>query len=78
VLTALGTKDFKIAIQDYIKRYNELLAASTYFKKGVFEYYNATQIAKTLADNGFSMLSIQSRCMRMRTQKSLRNGSSRI
>jgi hypothetical protein len=53
VLTALGTKDFKTAIQDYIKRYNELLAASTYFKKGVFEYYNATQIAKTLADNGF-------------------------
>jgi Mor family transcriptional regulator len=53
VLTALGTKDFKTAIQDYIKRYNELLAASTYFKKGVFEYYNASQIAKVLADNGF-------------------------
>jgi hypothetical protein len=53
VLTALGTKDFKTAIQDYITRYNELLAASTYFKKGVFEYYNATQIAKTLAANGF-------------------------
>lgn len=53
VLSALGTKDFKTAIQDYIKRYNELLAASTYFKKGVFEYYNASQIAKALADNGF-------------------------
>lgn len=53
VLNALGTKDFKTAIQDYIKRYNELLAASTYFQKGVFEYYNASQIAKTLADNGF-------------------------
>jgi hypothetical protein len=53
VLGALETKDFKTAIQEYIKRYNELLAASTYFQKGVFEYYNASQIAKALADNGF-------------------------
>lgn len=53
VLTALGTKDFKSALHQYIDRYNELLAKSTYFKKGVFEYYNASQIAKTLADNGF-------------------------
>lgn len=49
----LGTKDFKTAIDAYIKKYNELLAASTYFKKGVFNYYNAAQIAKQLADNGF-------------------------
>lgn len=49
----LETKDFKKAISDYIKKYNELLAASTYFKKGVFNYYNAAQIAKQLADNGF-------------------------
>jgi hypothetical protein len=53
VISALGTKDLKSAIQDYIVRYNELLASSAYFKKGVFEYYNASQIAKTLADNGF-------------------------
>jgi len=53
ILAALQTKDFKKAIQDYIARYNELLAASNYFKKGIFEYYNASQIAKTLADNGF-------------------------
>ena len=49
----LGTKDFKTAIDAYIKKYNELLAASTYFKKGVFNYYNAAQVAKQLADNGF-------------------------
>lgn len=49
----LETKDFKAAISNYIKKYNELLAASTYFKKGVFNYYNAGQIAKQLADNGF-------------------------
>jgi ABC-type lipoprotein export system ATPase subunit len=53
VITALNTKDFKTAIADYITRYNQLLAASTYFKKGIFEYYNASTIAKTLADNGF-------------------------
>jgi hypothetical protein len=53
VMSFLNTKDFKTAIADYITRYNELLAASTYFKKGIFEYYNAATIAKSLADNGF-------------------------
>ena len=53
VLGFLGTKDFKTAIEDYVKKYNELLAASTYFKKGTFNYYNAATIAKNLADNGF-------------------------
>ncbi len=53
VLGVLATKDVKTEIQDYITRYNELLDASTYFKRGVFEYYNAGQIAKTLADQGF-------------------------
>src|SRR5574340_765558 len=53
VLSLLGTKDFKTAIKDYITRYNALLAASTYFKQGTFNYYNAATIAKSLADNGF-------------------------
>lgn len=53
VLGFLGTKDFKTAIEAYITKYNELLAASTYFKKGTFNYYNAATIAKQLADNGF-------------------------
>jgi len=53
VLSLLQTKDFKTAIEDYIKKYNELLAASTYFKKGIFNYYNASTIAKSLAGNGF-------------------------
>lgn len=53
VIAVLGTKDFKTAIQEYIRKYNELLAASTYFKKGIFNYYNAALIAKHLADNGF-------------------------
>lgn len=53
VLSFLETKDFKTAIDGFIKKYNELLAASNYFKKGVFNYYNAAQIAKQLTDNGF-------------------------
>ena len=53
VLSFLGTKDVKTAIESYIKKYNELLASSTYFKKGIFNYYNAATIAKSLADNGF-------------------------
>lgn len=53
VLEVLATKDFKSAIDGYVKRYNQLLDKSTYFKKGVFNYYNASQIARTLAANGF-------------------------
>ncbi|KQT01570.1 phage infection protein [Rhizobium sp. Leaf391] len=53
VLNFLGTKDFKTTIEEYVKKYNELLANSTYFKKGTFNYYNAATIAKSLADNGF-------------------------
>lgn len=53
VIDFLGTKDFKTAIEAYIRHYNALLAASTYFKKGIFNYYNAATIAKSLAANGF-------------------------
>lgn len=53
VLSFLGTKDIKSAIENYVTKYNELLAASVYFKKGTFNYYNASTIAKSLADNGF-------------------------
>ena len=53
VVTALNTKNLKASVEDFVRRYNELLGASTYFKKGVFDYYNAGQIAKSLADNGF-------------------------
>jgi hypothetical protein len=35
VLNVLGTKDVGAALHDYIVRYNELLAASTFFKKGI-------------------------------------------
>ncbi len=53
VVSFLSTKDFKTAIKDYVEKYNTLLEGSTYFKKGIFDYYNAGTIAKSLADNGF-------------------------
>lgn len=53
ILTALNTKNLKTLILDYITRYNELLAASTFFRRGIFDYYNAAQIAESLAKNGF-------------------------
>ena len=53
VLSVLEASEVKTALEDYVQRYNELLANSTYFKKGTFDYYNAGQIAKSLADNGF-------------------------
>ena len=53
VLAALATKNLSAAIHDYAKRYNELLDASKYFRKGTFDYYNAAQVAKSLKANGF-------------------------
>lgn len=53
VLDVLSTQESKTAIRQYIEKYNELLAKSVYFKKGVFNYYNAETIADQLAKNGF-------------------------
>ena len=53
VLALLKTPEAQAMIEVYVKRYNELLASSTYFRKGTFDYYNAGQIAKSLASNGF-------------------------
>lgn len=53
VISFLRTKDFKKKITEYIKKYNDLVESSRYFKKGVFNHNNATVIAKSLMDNGF-------------------------
>lgn len=53
VLTFLKTKDFKDKIEQYIKKYEELIDNSKYFKKGVFNHNNASTIADTLVKNGF-------------------------
>lgn len=49
----LASGNFHTAIDDYVKKYNELLAASKYFKKGTFNYYNGATVARQLKENGF-------------------------
>lgn len=49
----LGMKDFKVAIEDYIKQHNDLLAKSAYFRRGIFNYYDAEEISASLDDHGF-------------------------
>jgi hypothetical protein len=53
ILAFLATKDFKAALRDYIEKYDQLISASQYFRKGTFNYYNAAAVAKSLAVNGF-------------------------
>ncbi|RUZ29382.1 phage infection protein [Mesorhizobium sp. M7A.F.Ca.US.007.01.2.1] len=53
VLALLDNANVKASIENYIKQYNQLIAKSTYFRKGTFTYYNASEITKNLADNGF-------------------------
>jgi len=53
ILAFLGTKDFRTALQDYIQKYDQLISASKYFRKGTFNYYNAATVARNLAANGF-------------------------
>lgn len=52
VVAFLETGDFKRQIKKYIEKYDELLSASTFLKKG-FNHYNASTVHKSLADNGF-------------------------
>jgi len=38
VVSALNTPALKNTVEDYIQRYNQLLSASTYFRKEIFDY----------------------------------------
>jgi uncharacterized protein with HEPN domain len=53
VVELLEQGQVREALADYVKRFNELIDHSTYFKRGTFSYYNASIVAKALADNGF-------------------------
>jgi hypothetical protein len=53
VVEFLKTGDFSTAIREYIERYEQVIAKSNFFRKGFFNYYNASTIAKSLTDNGF-------------------------
>lgn len=52
-LSFLSQPNARSLVKSYVERYNELLDTSKYFKRGIFDYYNASTIAKTLAVNGF-------------------------
>ncbi len=52
-LAFLSSGEFTGAVEAYVKSYNALIDKSKYFHRGVFNYYNASTIAKNLADNGF-------------------------
>jgi len=53
VVAFLATPEIKRSLAEYIETYENLIAASTYFRRGVFNHSNAAAVAKNLADNGF-------------------------
>ena len=53
VVKVLDDADLQAKIREFIARYNELLEASNYFRNGTFDYYNAEEISKSLAKQGF-------------------------
>lgn len=44
--------DFKSKLEGYIKIYDALMASSTFFKKGIFDHNNASDVVKNLKKNG--------------------------
>jgi len=52
VIAFLETGDIKNQIQEYIKKYDELINNSSFLKKS-FNHYHATTVHKNLKDNGF-------------------------
>jgi energy-coupling factor transporter ATP-binding protein EcfA2 len=49
----LATKDFKDKLFEYTTIYDNLVSNSTFFRKGVFNHYQASEIAKSLNSHGF-------------------------
>lgn len=50
---AIESPDFLSNIDNYVKKYNELLEKSNFFKKGVFNHTQASDVATQLDKNGF-------------------------
>lgn len=49
----LRTPGVQSELAEYVTRLNELLDESTFFNRGSFTFYNATNVTKSLGDNGF-------------------------
>lgn len=53
VVDMLDEKSVQDTLVEYARKYDELISQSTFFKKGIFEYYDASEIAKKLVEHGF-------------------------
>lgn len=53
IINELEKKEFRDSLNEYIENYDRLLSSSHFFKKGIFNHNNASDIAKSLKDNGF-------------------------
>lgn len=53
VLTMLTTDETSELIEEYEKKYNELVEKSLFMQKGVIDHNNYANISNTLKDNGF-------------------------
>ncbi|GFO73086.1 hypothetical protein BJAS_P3675 [Bathymodiolus japonicus methanotrophic gill symbiont] len=49
----LSTKDLKDKLSEYTKNYDSLLDNSAFFRKGIFNHYQAGEIARQLKTHGF-------------------------
>jgi ABC-type Mn2+/Zn2+ transport system ATPase subunit len=49
----LEEDDIKEALSDYTRKYDDLLGKSRFFRKGIFNHYQASEIAKQLKNHGF-------------------------
>ncbi|MGP5316447.1 hypothetical protein ACTXMB_00550 [Arthrobacter rhombi] len=49
----LRTPGVQAQLTEYVTRLNELLDESTFFNRSSFTFYNATNVTKSLGDNGF-------------------------
>lgn len=49
----LNEKSIKDALKDYTRTYDDLLNKSRFFRKGIFNHYQANEIAKQLKNHGF-------------------------
>lgn len=50
---ALRTPGVQSELAEYVTRLNELLDASSFFDRSTFTFYNATNVTKSLGENGF-------------------------
>lgn len=53
VLNFLSSETIRQQLKEYLDRYSELIAQSTYFRQGIFDHTNAEDISKSLQNNGF-------------------------